>query len=137
MSCSVWMQLTSSTIMLSVASSIRRRLMVDLPTPGSPVMRMSKTSGDVTGEALATAEQFGKLGRHIQQVLEEICRELGEGAIAADPFWRGPDKNACRYCDYAAACHFEEGRGGDCRRWAPKIAAADFWSEVSRDGADD
>ena len=73
---------------------------------------MSKTSGDVTGEALATAEQFGKLGCHIQQVLEDICRELGQGAIAADPFWRGPDKNACRYCDYAAACHFEEGRGG-------------------------
>ena len=62
--------------------------------------------------------------------LEEICRELGEGAIAADPFWRGPDKNACRYCDYAAACHFEEGRGGDCRRWAHKLAAADFWTEV-------
>ena len=100
-------------------------------------LRVSKTSGDVTGEALATAEQFGKLGRHIHRVLEEICRELGRGAIAADPFWRGPDKNACRYCDYAAACHFEEGRGGDCRRWAPKIAAADFWSEVSRDGADD
>ena len=100
-------------------------------------LRVSKTSGAVTGEALATAEQFGKLGRHIHRVLEEICRELGRGAIAADPFWRGPDKNACRYCDYAAACHFEEGRGGDCRRWAPKIAAADFWSEVSRDGADD
>lgn len=52
-------------------------------------LRVSKTSGDVTGEALATAEQFGKLGRHIQQVLEDICRELGQGAIAADPFWRG------------------------------------------------
>ena len=93
-------------------------------------LRVSKTTGDETGEALATAEQFGKLGCHIQQVLEDICRELGEGAIAADPFWRGPDKNACRYCDYAAACHFEEGRGGDCRRWAHKLAAADFWTEV-------
>ena len=59
-----------------------------------------------------------------------LCHELAGGSIAADPFWRGPDKNACRYCDYAAACHFEEGRGGDCRRWAHKLAAADFWTEV-------
>ena len=93
-------------------------------------LRVSKTSGDVTGEALATAEQFGKLGCHIQQVLEDICRELGQGAIAADPFWRGPDHNACQWCEYAEACHFEEGRGGDCRRWAHKLAAADFWTEV-------
>ena len=47
--------------------------------------------------------------------------EDAAGNIAADPFWRGPEKNACRWCDYAAACHFEEGRGGDCRRWLPQV----------------
>ena len=86
-------------------------------------LKVSKSTGAITGEALCSAEQLGKLGRHIQKVLEDICRELKAGNIAADPFWRGPEKNACRYCDYAAACHFEPGRGGDCKRWLPGLSA--------------
>ena len=96
-------------------------------------LRVSKSTGAISGEALATAEQLGKLGRHIQTVLEEICRELARGDISADPFWRGPEKNACRYCDYAAACHFEEGRGGDCRRWLPSVGAQEFWENVEQE----
>ncbi|MCI8422829.1 MAG: ATP-dependent nuclease subunit B [Lawsonibacter sp.] len=93
-------------------------------------LKVSSSTGSITGEALASAEQLGRLGRHIQKVLGEICRELAQGSIAADPFWRGPDKNACRYCDYAAACHFEEGRGSDCRRWLSSLDAQTFWSMV-------
>ena len=93
-------------------------------------LRVSRSTGAITGEALASAEQLGRLGKHIQRVLEDICQELAAGNIAADPFWRGPDKNACRFCDYAAACHFEEGRGGDCRRWLPRVDARTFWGQV-------
>ena len=93
-------------------------------------LKVSKASGEVTGDALVSAERLGRLGKHIQRVLEDICRELAEGSVAADPFWRGPEKNACRYCDYAAACHFEEGRGGDCRRWLPGMSAREFWEKV-------
>ena len=96
-------------------------------------LRVSKTTGQITGEALATAEQLGRLGRHIQRVLEDICREVAEGNIAADPFWRGPEKNACRFCDYAAACHFEPGRGGDCRRWLPSVSAQEFWEQLDEE----
>mgnify|MGYP006956166341 FL=1 len=60
----------------------------------------------------------------------EIARELSAGNIAADPFWRGPEKNACLYCDYAAACHFEEGRGGDCRRYLPNLDGKAFWASI-------
>lgn len=90
-------------------------------------LRVSRATGEITGEALVSAEQLGRLGRHVQRVLEDICKELSGGNIAADPFWRGPEKNACRYCDYAAACHFEPGRGGDCRRWLPSVSAEEFW----------
>ena len=79
------------------------------------------------------AERLGRLEKHTRKVLEEICRELAAGNIAADPFWRGPEKNACRFCDYAAACHFEEGRGGDCRRWLPGVKAQEFWENVERE----
>ena len=57
-------------------------------------------------------------------------QELAAGNITADPYWRGPEKNACRFCDYAAACHFEEGRGGDCRRWLPSVTTKEFWERV-------
>lgn len=89
-------------------------------------------SGELSGDALVSARRFARLERHVDRVLRDICRELAAGNIAADPFWRGPDKNACRYCDYAAACHFEEGRGGDCRRWLSGMNAEEFWKEVEQ-----
>ncbi len=88
----------------------------------------AKKDGSVSGSALVSAQQLGRLGAHIQRVLREICREMAAGNIAADPFWRGPDSNACRYCDYAPACHFEERRGGDCRRWLHKVTPEEFWA---------
>ena len=65
--------------------------------------------------------------------MEEIGAELAAGKIAADPFWRGSEQNACKYCDYAAACHFEEGRGGDARRWLPTVKAEEFWKQVEEE----
>ena len=93
-------------------------------------LKVSKRTGEISGDALVSAQRLGRLQKHIEKVLGEICRELAAGNIAADPFWRGPEKNACRFCDYAAACHFEEGRGGDCRRWLPSVKAKEFWENI-------
>lgn len=84
-------------------------------------------SAGTTGEALVTAEHLGKLERHTRRILGEVAAELAAGNIAADPFWRGPQQNACQYCDYAAACQFREGRGGDKKRWFPKVDGEEFW----------
>ena len=91
-------------------------------------------SGAVTGEALVTAERLGRLQKHVERILNEIGGELAAGNIAADPFWRGPDHNACQWCEYAAACHFEEGRGGDRRRYLPRVKGEAFWSAVEQMG---
>ena len=32
--------------------------------------------------------------------------------------------------DYAAACHFEEGRGHDCRRWLATVKSKEFWQRL-------
>ena len=93
-------------------------------------LKVSKSTGKISGDALVSAQRLGRLQKHIQRVLEDICAEIASGNIAADPFWRGPEKNACRFCDYAAACQFEEGRGGDCRRWLPNVTAQQFWENV-------
>ena len=84
-------------------------------------------------EAIKDAARHKRKRKEVQKVLEDICRELAAGNIAADPFWRGPEKNACRYCDYAAACHFEEGRGEDRRRWLPSVGAQEFWAQVEKE----
>ncbi len=106
---------------------------MERPEAGGPrflPVRVSAKTGAITGEALVSAERLGKLKRHTQRILWEIGHELAAGVIDADPFWRGPEKNACLYCDYAAACHFEEGRGSDRRRYLPSLSGEEFWASV-------
>ena len=90
-------------------------------------------AGQFTGDALVSAERLGKLARHTDHILRQIGQELAAGNINADPFWRGPEQNACQWCDYAAACHFEEGRGCDKKRWLPTVKGEDFWSAVEQE----
>ena len=93
-------------------------------------LKISKSTGTVSGEALVSLQRLGRLGEHVQRVLRAISQEIAAGNITADPFWRGEEKNACRFCDYAAACHFEEGRGGDCRRWMGSMKSNEFWQKL-------
>lgn len=93
-------------------------------------VKVSAKTGAISGEALVSAERLGKLEKHIKKVLGDIGGELAAGNIAADPFWRGPEQNACKYCEYAAACHFEDGRDSDVRRWLPKVSAEQFWQAL-------
>jgi ATP-dependent helicase/nuclease subunit B len=95
-------------------------------------LRVSKKTGAITGDALVTAERLGRLKTHTEHILCDIGTELAAGNIAADPYWRGPEKNACLYCDYAQACHFEEGRGDDRRRWLPPLDGTAFWDALER-----
>lgn len=102
------------------------------PSPAGPrflPVRINK-AGTISGEALVSAERLGRLARHTDRLLRQVGEELAAGNIAADPFWRGPEQNACRWCDYAVACHFEEGQGEDCRRWLPTIKGKEFWAAV-------
>jgi len=96
-------------------------------------LKVSKSTGQISGEALVSAQRLGRLQKHVQRVLEEICKEMAMGNIQADPFWRGPEKNACRFCEYAAACHFEQGRKGDFRRWVPTVSAQHFWERIEQE----
>ena len=85
--------------------------------------------GELEGKALIPVLKGNAYGLG----LERIGRELAAGNIAADPFWRGPDHNACQWCEYAAACHFEEGRGGDRRRFLPAVRGEEFWQAVAKE----
>lgn len=97
-------------------------------------VRVSRASGGLTGDALVSAERLGRLERHTRRILSDVAAELAAGNITADPFWRGPQQNACQWCDYAAACQFREGVGGDRRRWLPGVKAEEFWAGLEAAG---
>ena len=92
-------------------------------------VKISK-KGEISGGSLASAEQMGKLHRHIQRVLRSIAAEIGSGIIAADPWYKDDNHSACNYCDFAAACHFEDGQCGEQRRYLYKMAGDDFWEQL-------
>lgn len=84
--------------------------------------------GVPSGDALASAEQFGLLSRHIERTLADMASQLRRGSIAADPYYRSQQENACLHCDYFAACHFADGENGESLRSAPRLAATRVWS---------
>jgi ATP-dependent helicase/nuclease subunit B len=81
-----------------------------------------------TGDSLASAEQLGRLSAYIRKTLADLAEELRRGSINADPFYRNQLDNACLWCDYFDACHFDET--GDCRRYLPTLKPADAWSVI-------
>lgn len=90
-------------------------------------LKVSKKEGQITGDILVRAEGLGKLARHVDRALADLAAEMARGNITADPFWHNGDQNACLYCDYAAACQFREGVGGDCLRPMKSMKQAEFW----------
>ncbi len=86
-----------------------------------------KKDGSLSG-GVATAAQLGKLGNYVDNLLHQIARELQQGNIDADPCSRGPQDSACTYCEFASACYFEAGRGGDRLRPMKKTTEEDFWN---------
>ena len=96
-----------------------------------------KLNGRNAGEALASAERFGVLSRHIDETLCEMAKQLRSGSIAADPFYRSAQDNACCNCDYLAACRFKDGADGEQRKILPKkLAATKVWSILEGGGED-
>lgn len=92
-------------------------------------IRLSKKSV-LTGETLATAEQWGVMHRHVNEIIREIGLELAKGVISADPYLKGDNRSPCDYCDYREACHFEEGSGEDRHRYLFRVQGKDFWEKA-------
>ena len=82
-------------------------------------------------EFRVSREQLDELDRFVTHTLRRAAGELAAGDISADPFWRDGEHNACRWCDYRAACHFEP-ECGDRVRYRRKLEGKEFWSWLSR-----
>ena len=96
-----------------------------------------KRDGAVTG-SLASAEQLGKLSKYVDHILHEITQEVFAGNIDADPYARTPQQSACTYCEFASACHFENGCDSDRMEYIKATKNDEFWQyidEVNGEGA--
>ncbi|MGI6498289.1 MAG: PD-(D/E)XK nuclease family protein [Oscillospiraceae bacterium] len=92
-------------------------------------VHVSRKTGAFSGDALVTAAEFSALSRHLDKVLREMAEELRDGAVAPNPWYRGPMKQACLFCPYASACQFDPACGGK-RRYFKTQKPADFWGQV-------
>ena len=84
--------------------------------------------GTYSGDALATAEQLGMLSRHIDETLQSLAAELHSGSVAADPWFRSQTDSACRFCDYAAACHQDDETV--CIRYISTLRPQQVWERL-------
>ncbi len=87
-------------------------------------------SGKPSPETVADAEQLGLLSRQIRKELGVMARQLRAGSIAADPWYRSQQENACLNCDFAAACAFREGQNGEQSRYLAKLSAEEAWAKM-------
>ncbi|MBR7150256.1 MAG: PD-(D/E)XK nuclease family protein [Oscillospiraceae bacterium] len=96
-----------------------------------PVAVKRDKSGDVhlSGD-LASAAQLGKLGLYVEEQLRRLAREMAEGNIDADPWANSAQESACTYCEFASACHFEDGCGGDRLQYLQPTNTEAFWRHV-------
>ena len=91
-------------------------------------------SGKPSAESLASLERMGILRRHIERSLRGMARQLRQGSIAADPYYRSQQENACLNCDYYDACHFSQGENGESCRYTPKLSGEKVWALLDGGG---
>lgn len=89
-------------------------------------------SGDITA-GVASAAQLGKLSRYVDRLLRRIAREVRDGNIDADPCCRSEEDAFCQFCQWAPACHFEDGRQGDHLHYITPVKPEEFWKEIGEE----
>ncbi len=78
--------------------------------------------------SVADLEKFGRLARYTQTKLLEMGRELLAGDVSADPCVQG-NLPQCQFCDYRAACRFDES-AGDQYRPLKKFKDSEVWDKL-------
>lgn len=127
-------ELTRSGLVLSSPKVLQAMEHSALESPCYLPMRVNR-SGELSG-SIADAEQLGMLARHVDHQLHEILREMTEGVVDADPSCRNENDRPCAFCEFAGACHFEEGRGSDRLRFIQPTTPEEFWKELREKGGE-
>jgi ATP-dependent helicase/nuclease subunit B len=87
--------------------------------------------GVLTGESLVSAEQVGRLSKHVGDMLRRAVGEILEGRIECSPYYKSAADNACLYCEYRPVCGIDE-ESGEKRRFLRKVKTDEIWETLGR-----
>ena len=79
--------------------------------------------------AVADLEKFGRLARYTHKKLLEMGHELRAGSVTADQCKKDKQSSYCDWCEFRAACRFDE-TAGDKARWLLHLTDEEFWQQV-------
>lgn len=127
-------QLRRSGLLLAEPQVLQAMEHDALTEPRYLPLRVNK-SGDLSG-SLASAAQLGKLGQYVDKLLRDIAGEIRGGVIDADPCCHTEEDSPCRCCQWAPACHFQDGRDGDHLNVILPVKQDEFWREIEGKEAD-
>ena len=82
---------------------------------------------------LADRKQFRMLKDYVFRLVGAMIDEIASGDVEPNPYTRGSNHNACRFCPYGSICHWQSVTG---RRNYKEVDAATFWEAVEREVGD-
>ena len=92
--------------------------------------KITKKTGERTG-SLADRRQLGLVEAHVRRTLGTLADSLWAGTIRPDPFWRGEDHNACRWCPYREVCRVDSGEVA--LRKLRAVSRDEFWQTLEKE----
>ena len=97
-------------------------------------LRVGK-DGDLSGSH-RLRRPAGEAGHVCGQAAAPDLRELRSGNIDADPCCHSEEDSQCRFCDWASACQFRDGRDRDRLRYILPVKPEEFWQELEEGGGE-
>lgn len=98
--------------------------------PGGPVrLNVQIKKGEICGHVM-DAEQMRQLKAHVFDTLRDLVNQVASGNVEPNPYTRGNDYNACRFCPYKAICHYIGVPG---RRNYAAMNAERFWQDIGKE----
>ena len=92
--------------------------------------KVSKKTGERSGD-LADERQLDLVEGHVRHTLGALADAVWAGEIAPDPYWRGEDHNACRWCPYRAVCRVDSGEVP--LRKLRAVTRGEFWQTLEKE----
>ena len=120
----------SGLLLRGVNDEVLRAMEAD---PGRRYLPVKISKANEVSGSIADGDQFRQLGKFVEKTLGEMAAEVRRGSIAADPWFKNEGDNACKWCDYAEACHFSEET--DKRRYRSALKPEAFWNMIEQKAA--
>lgn len=98
--------------------------------PVSIKVKKGEESPSLTARsAVANLEQFGRLARYTHKKLIEMGQLISAGSVLANPCKKDRTSSYCDWCEYKAACNFDE-TAGDHPRYLSHMQDSEFWEKL-------